>query len=32
MDIAIVDPVSLVRQEKIVIDEAALKKLEERLS
>ena len=32
MDIAIVDPVSLIRQEKVVIDEAALKKLEERLS
>lgn len=32
MDIAIVDPVSLVRQEMVVIDEAALKKLEERLS
>ena len=32
MDIAIVDPVSLVRQEKVVIDEAALKKLEERLA
>ena len=32
MDIAIVDPVSLIRQEKIVIDEAALKRLEERLS
>ena len=32
MDIAIVDPVSLVRQENIVIDEAALKKLEERLA
>lgn len=32
MDIAIVDPVSLIRQEKIVIDAAALKKLEERLS
>ena len=32
MDIAIVDPVSLVRQENIVIDQAALKKLEERLS
>ncbi len=31
MDIAIVDPVSLIRQEKVVIDEAALKKLEERL-
>lgn len=32
MDISIVDPVSLIQQEKIVIDEAALKKLEERLS
>ncbi len=32
MDIAIVDPVSLIRQDKVVIDEAALKKLEERLS
>jgi len=32
MDIAIVDPVSLIKQEKIVIDEAALKKLEERLA
>ena len=32
MDIAIVDPVSLIRQEKVVIDEAALKKLEERLA
>ena len=32
MDIAIVDPVSLVRSEKVVIDEAALKKLEERLA
>ena len=32
MDIAIVDPVSLIRQEKIVIEEAALKKLEERLA
>lgn len=32
MDIAIVDPVSLISQEKVVIDEAALKKLEERLS
>ena len=32
MDIAIVDPVSLIRQEKVVIDQAALKKLEERLS
>ena len=32
MDIAIVDPVSLIKQEKVVIDEAALKKLEERLA
>ncbi len=32
MDIAIVDPVSLIKQEKVVIDEAALKRLEERLS
>ena len=32
MDIAIVDPVSLVKQEYVVIEEAALKKLEERLS
>ena len=32
MDIAIVDPVSLIKPEKVVIDEAALKKLEERLS
>ena len=32
MDVAIADPVSLVRQENVVIDEAALKKLEERLS
>jgi large subunit ribosomal protein L4 len=32
MDIAVVDPVSLLRQEKVVIDEAALKRLEERLS
>ena len=32
MDIAIVDPVSLIKQENVVIDEAALKKLEERLS
>ncbi len=31
MDVAIVDPVSLVKSDKIVIDEAALKKLEERL-
>lgn len=32
MDIAVVDPLSLVRQEYVVIDTAALKKLEERLS
>ena len=32
MDIAIVDPVSLIRQEKVIIDAAALKKLEERLA
>ncbi|MCP4488369.1 MAG: 50S ribosomal protein L4 [Gammaproteobacteria bacterium] len=32
MDIAIVDPVSLVKQDVVVIDQAALKKLEERLS
>ena len=32
MDIAIVDPVSLISQEKVVIDAAALKRLEERLS
>ena len=32
MDIAIVDPVSLIRQEKVVIEESALKKLEERLA
>jgi large subunit ribosomal protein L4 len=32
MDISIVDPVSLLQQEKVVIDEAALRKLEERLS
>ncbi len=31
MDIAAVDPVSLIRPQKVVIDEAALKKLEERL-
>ena len=31
MDIASVDPVSLIKPEKVVIDEAALKKLEERL-
>jgi len=32
MDIAIVDPVSLISPQMVVIDEAALKKLEERLS
>jgi large subunit ribosomal protein L4 len=32
MDIAVVDPVSLVRQEHVIIDEPALKKLEERLA
>ena len=32
MDIAIADPVSLVGAEKVVVDQAALKKLEERLS
>ena len=32
MDIAIVDPVSLVGAQNVVIDQAALKKLEERLS
>jgi large subunit ribosomal protein L4 len=32
MDVAIVDPLSLVRREHVVIDQAALKKLEERLS
>ncbi len=32
MDVAVVDPLSLVRQEKVVIDQAALKKLEERLA
>ncbi len=32
MDVAIVDPLSLVRQESVVIDQAALKKLEARLS
>ena len=31
MDIASVDPVSLIKPEKVIIDEAALKKLEERL-
>ncbi|MFT5505450.1 MAG: large subunit ribosomal protein L4 [Gammaproteobacteria bacterium] len=32
IDVAIVDPVSLVRQSHVVIDQSALKKLEERLS
>jgi large subunit ribosomal protein L4 len=32
MDVAIVDPLSLVSQEHVVIDQAALKRLEERLS
>jgi len=32
MDISKVNPLSLVRQDKVVIEEAALKKLEERLS
>ena len=32
MDVAIVDPLSLICQEQVVIDQAALKKLEERLS
>lgn len=32
MDVAIVDPLSLVQQEHVVIDQAALKKLEERLA
>jgi large subunit ribosomal protein L4 len=32
MDVAIVDPLSLVQQAHVVIDQAALKKLEERLS
>ena len=32
MDVAIVDPLSLVSQEKVIVDQAALKKLEERLS
>ena len=32
MDVAIVDPLSLVCQEHVIIDQAALKKLEERLS
>jgi large subunit ribosomal protein L4 len=32
MDIAVVDPLSLVRQEHVIIDRAALIKLEERLS
>jgi len=32
MDVAIVDPLSLVRHDKVVLDQAALKKLEERLA
>jgi large subunit ribosomal protein L4 len=32
MDIAVVDPVSLIKQEHVIIDESALKKLEERLA
>ncbi|MCH8105843.1 MAG: 50S ribosomal protein L4 [Proteobacteria bacterium] len=32
MDVAIVDPLSLLSQAKVVIDQAALKKLEERLA
>ncbi len=32
MDVEIVDPLSLVKQKHVVIDQAALKKLEERLS
>lgn len=32
MDIMVVDPLSLIRQDRVVIDKAALKKLEERLS
>jgi large subunit ribosomal protein L4 len=32
MDVAIADPLSLVRFEKVVVDQAALKKLEERLA
>ena len=32
MDVAIVDPLSLVRHDKVVIDQPALKKLEERLA
>ena len=32
MDVAIVDPLSLVSQKQVIIDAAALKKLEERLS
>ena len=32
MDVAIVDPLSLVSQKHVIIDQAALKKLEERLS
>ena len=32
MDVAIVDPLSLVRHDKVVMDKAAIKKLEERLA
>jgi hypothetical protein len=32
MDVAIVDPLSLLQQKHVIIDQAALKKLEERLS
>ncbi len=32
MDVAIVDPLNLVRHDKVVIDQTALKKLEERLA
>lgn len=32
MDVSIVDPLSLVRFDKVVVDQAALKKLEERLA
>jgi large subunit ribosomal protein L4 len=32
MDVAVADPLSLVRYEKVVVDQAALKKLEERLA
>ncbi len=32
MDVSVVDPLSLVSQDKVIIDQAGLKKLEERLS